>query len=56
MPVTAQGRGDKRAVGKNDFHGVGIKGQYINIAPQKDFVMIRNGIDNSVSSGVWHVY
>jgi CubicO group peptidase (beta-lactamase class C family) len=45
--------GDKRPGGRNDFHAVGNKGQYIYISPQKNIVIIRHGIDYGIGSGAW---
>jgi CubicO group peptidase (beta-lactamase class C family) len=45
--------GDKRPGGKSDFHGVGNKGQYIYISPQKNLIIVRNGIDFGLPSSRW---
>lgn len=45
--------GDRRANGRNDFHAVGNKGQYVYVSPQKNLIIVRNGINYGVSSGVW---
>ena len=45
--------GRKRGNGKSDFFGLGNKGQYIYIAPQKNLIIVRNGIEYGVSSMTW---
>jgi hypothetical protein len=36
-----------------DFTAEGDKGQFIYVSPQKDLVIVRNGIDYGISSGDW---
>lgn len=45
--------GCKRTNGKSDFYGIGNKGQYIYISPQKNLVIVRNGIDYGLPSTRW---
>ncbi len=45
--------GDKRPGGKNDFHAVGNKGQYIYVSPQKRVIIVRNGFDYGIPSSRW---
>lgn len=45
--------GSRRPGGKNDFYGVGNKGQYIYVSPQKHLIIVRNGIDFSLPSIRW---
>ena len=45
--------GCKRMNGKSDFYGIGNKGQYIYISPQKNLVIVRNGIDYGLPSTRW---
>jgi CubicO group peptidase (beta-lactamase class C family) len=45
--------GDKRPGGKSDFHGVGNKGQYIYVSPQKRVIVVRNGFDFGIPSSRW---
>jgi CubicO group peptidase (beta-lactamase class C family) len=45
--------GAKRPGGRNDFAAIGNKGQYIYISPQKNLIIVRNGIDYGISSDVW---
>jgi CubicO group peptidase (beta-lactamase class C family) len=45
--------GTKRARGKSDFYGVGNKGQYIYVSPQKRVVIVRNGFDYGIPSSRW---
>lgn len=42
--------GCKRTNGKSDFYGIGNKGQYLYISPQKNLVIVRNGIDYGLPS------
>jgi CubicO group peptidase (beta-lactamase class C family) len=45
--------GSKRPAGKSDFYGVGNKGQYVYVCPQKNLVIVRNGIDFGLPSVAW---
>ena len=45
--------GCNRTNGKSDFYGIGNKGQYIYISPQKNLVIVRNGIDYGLPSSRW---
>jgi len=45
--------GYRRPGGKSDFYGVGNKGQYIYVSPQKNLVIVRNGIDYGLPSIQW---
>jgi len=45
--------GRKRAGGKSDFFGMGNKGQYIYICPQKNLIIVRNGIEYGIPSMQW---
>ena len=45
--------GSKRPAGKSDFYGVGNKGQYVYVCPQKNVIIVRNGIDFGLPSGRW---
>jgi CubicO group peptidase (beta-lactamase class C family) len=45
--------GYKRPEGENDFCGVGNKGQYIYISPQKRVIIVRNGFDYGIPSARW---
>ena len=45
--------GRKRAGGKSDFFGMGNKGQYIYVCPQKELIIVRNGIDYGIPSMKW---
>jgi len=45
--------GCKRTNGKSDFYAIGNKGQYIYISPQKNLVIVRNGIDYGLPSTKW---
>ncbi len=45
--------GRKRAGGRSDFFGMGNRGQYIYISPQKDLIIVRNGIEYGTSSMRW---
>jgi CubicO group peptidase (beta-lactamase class C family) len=45
--------GSKRLAGKSDFYGVGNKGQYVYVCPQKNLVIVRNGIDFGLPSRRW---
>lgn len=45
--------GSRRPGGKSDFYGVGNKGQYIYVSPQKNLIIVRNGIDYGLPSVQW---
>jgi len=45
--------GYRRPGEKSDFYGVGNKGQYIYVSPQKNLVIVRNGIDYGLPSVQW---
>jgi CubicO group peptidase (beta-lactamase class C family) len=45
--------GSKRPTGRNDFYGAGNKGQYVYVSPQKNLIIVRNGIDFGLPSAQW---
>jgi hypothetical protein len=45
--------GNNLSPGQSDFYGIGNKGQYIYISPQKNLVIVRNGIDYGLPSARW---
>ncbi len=45
--------GSRRPDGKSDFYAVGNKGQYIYVSPQKNLIIVRNGIDYGLPSVQW---
>lgn len=45
--------GDGRPGGKSDFYAQGNKGQYIYISPQKNLIIVRNGIDIGLPPSGW---
>lgn len=45
--------GIKRPSGKNDFFGLGNKGQYLYICPENNIIIIRNGIDYGIPPMRW---
>ncbi|MCA9735411.1 MAG: serine hydrolase [Deferribacteres bacterium] len=47
--------GLKRVNGLNDFFALGNKGQYIYVSPQKNLVIIRNGVEYGIPSMRWGI-
>ncbi len=45
--------GLKREGGRSDFFGLGNKGQFLYVCPQKKLVILRNGIEYGMPSEVW---
>jgi CubicO group peptidase (beta-lactamase class C family) len=45
--------GDKRPAGESDFHGVGNKGQYIYVSPQRRVIIVRDGFDFGIPTSRW---
>jgi CubicO group peptidase (beta-lactamase class C family) len=45
--------GIKRPGGKSDFYALGNKGQYIYVSPQKNLVIVRNGIAYGLPAQRW---
>ncbi len=45
--------GKTRTNGKSDFFAMGNKGQYIYVSPQKNLIIVRNGIEYGISSMSW---
>ncbi len=45
--------GDRRPGGKSDFYGQGNKGQYIYVSPQKNLIIVRNGIEFGLTPFQW---
>lgn len=45
--------GIERKNGKDDFFGMGNKGQYLYVCPQKNLIIIRNGITYGLPSMRW---
>jgi CubicO group peptidase (beta-lactamase class C family) len=45
--------GRKRPGGKSDFCAIGNKGQYVYVSPEKNLIIVRNGIDYGLPSQRW---
>jgi CubicO group peptidase (beta-lactamase class C family) len=45
--------GIRRPGGKSDFFGLGNKGQFVYVCPQKKLVIVRNGIEYGMPASEW---
>ncbi len=45
--------GIRRPGGKSDFFGLGNKGQYVYVCPQKNLIIVRNGIEFGLPAQRW---